>query len=143
MKIEAAPAASWETRRSISLTVEDGPVVEIVGSTHRGKSLKVDRLRLIYAPEQGRWAVQRASLAGLMLRRDGTIGKIQGADHFTGRDGTLRTDLDWLRQVAEYHRPVEPAPTSPTEPLTIDPAPAPVPAVDTVDTDADTLLPLL
>ena len=120
MIIEAAPEQLWDTSRTITRPITDGPTVKIHSSTHYGKLMQVDSVKLHFTPDNGRWVIHHATLSGLVLRIDKTIGKLTGYDTFRrGDDGLLETEHDWLRVVVDFHTPKEPAPTSPQQALRI------------------------
>lgn len=104
---------SGVTRFEAVADIEDGPVVPILSRyTNTGKSFQVDRVRLVFTPDDGYWVCSHLHAYGYLLKKDGTVGKAEGHNDYDGRSADIPA---WVRTVIDRFTPAEPAPVIPSD----------------------------
>lgn len=90
------------TTRKVRVSVEDGIIVPSV----HGRDMKVADLLLVYTVEEGQWVLEDATVWGLRLKLDRTVGRKTDDVKYWSSSGYP----DWVAKAAEHYRPKEPAP---------------------------------
>lgn len=102
----------WDNQRHVFAPVEGGPIIPTNASSGRatGKDMQIVRVKLSYWPSEGEWTTTYLTVFGNIIKQDGTPGKEEHMRTFGLDDADAP---QWVKEVTEYFRPKEPAPTAP------------------------------
>ncbi|MFI8459125.1 hypothetical protein [Kitasatospora sp. NPDC085464] len=117
-------STEWDTSRVKRIPLEGEPRTVITGHAHRGRTMQADTIRFEYRPDGDAWAVHSIELSGLVIKANDQPGKLAAQStyrsHPTPGGASLADAPEWARRGAEFYRPREAAPTSPSDPFEFD-----------------------